>query len=241
MQYDYLVLSFGPHLEAVLDNPYTSPHPHHVSPQDLFQETASAFTQRLAHLYQSSHSTKKPLLVYRSGPVGVGNYSRDCDEPPHDQVPDIVDSYEWPLIPLVNEIYIQSILNSFSTVPPPLSDSIPALIMDTSALMSKIKSCRIDFMHFKVDSLSSPVLLELQILFNLLSEYQHLSAVAAAAAGKDVSKDRDKKIFQGNNKNRIQDTRIISFNDNFALRNIYIVATIIIAVGGIRCTMKLLK
>lgn len=242
MQYDYLVLSFGPHLEAVLDNPYTSPRASQGSDEDLFKATASAFTKRLEQLYQSSNETKKPLLIYRSGPVGVGNYSRDCDEPPQENMSEIVNSYDWPLIPLVNEIYIKSILKSFSSVHSSLSsdDTTPVLIMDTSALMSKIKSCRVDFMHFKLDGPSSPVLLELQILFNLLSEHHHITAAAATTAAVVQSgSGKSKKLSHRNKNNIYRQTNMYNY-DNFSLRNVYIVVSVLIAVGGFRYATKLI-
>ena len=177
MEYDYIVLSFGPHLQAVIDNPYTtSSGPTTItSVKELFELTAAALTQRLTKLYNSKNVTKTPLLIYRSGHVGVKNYTRNCDEKPLDMVPDIADDYEWPLIPLVNDIYTKSICNAFADLLSRPSKQIPSpLIMDTSALMSKITGCRADFMHFKLGGSSSPVNLELQILQNLLMEY-HIS------------------------------------------------------------------
>jgi hypothetical protein len=157
---DYLLISTGPHIDGMLRHPYGLPPPPNFNELDFFQREANATTELVRNLM-----APKATLIYRTGAIGLLNYSKNCDLHPHDSPPEIHSKYNWDKIPRLNEAYIQA-----------LRTGIPAkersvLIMDAATLFTKLQGCRTDHLHYEENTPVTPVLLEWVILQNLLIEH----------------------------------------------------------------------
>lgn len=164
--YDYLFVSIGPHANAMTQFPYGKP----VAQYTDFRHK-SFFAAEAIETANVLNLESKPnaQLIFRTGPVGVAEYSKHCELQPFDTPPVIHNNHSWPLIPVLNDIYVNTLRNALGQ---------RLLIMDTSTLMSKMRGCRRDPMHLRDDNASTPILLEWLILQNLLVERHRIDSEA---------------------------------------------------------------
>ena len=189
--FDYVVISFGPHVSALLEHPYMRPFPANTSRRRVLHDTAAEVARRFmesnitrwrkqvpsAGEGAGGRAAHKPVVIFRTGPAGLEGYSGNCSERPHDAPPrEVSDIYDWDMIPLANHLYITALQKVLKK---------QLLVMDTFTLLSKIHGCRADFLHFKWENITSPVLIEWMILHNILGEY-HLSAESGAPSESSV-------------------------------------------------------
>lgn len=162
-KFDYLFVSIGPHVKQMTKYPYG------MAPEPNFNETSFFMTEanETAHFLEVV-ANQKAHIVFRTGPVGIGEYRTKCDVRPFDSPPVLYNNHSWPLIPVLNEIYIDTMRRVLGS---------RLLIMDTMTLMSKMHGCRTDPMHFNDKTPHSPVLLEWLILLNLLIEKHHVDSL----------------------------------------------------------------
>jgi hypothetical protein len=156
---DIIVLSFGPHISAMIDYPY-----HKISSKKILLDKI---------LYKESNNLVNILLrkmkndsvvMYRSGHIGYSKPNRDCSIKPINNLPQVTSKYHWDSIPKANRIYTETLKRSFSS---------RLLVMDTQYAMLQWRGCKRDYMHFNFTDSRTPLLIEWQILYNLLAEYNN--------------------------------------------------------------------
>ena len=158
--YDYIVISFGPHIQSILDFPFMQARGN-KSYKNILQLSSA---QLVGQMLQAGLSRGDSLIIYRTGPHGSANFTQNCEARPRDTISPIEDSFHWDQIPLANDIYVKSLKRAFG-------DRL--LVMDTQSLLGKIWSCRVDPMHFDASTKASPILLEWLIFYNILLEAHH--------------------------------------------------------------------
>jgi len=155
---DYILVSIGPHIHNLLSFPNGKP-----APQDFDK---MAFMKMQANI--SAHALLKVLkpnakVIYRSGSPGVMNFTKDCNAKPLDRFEGVYDLYSWPLIIPMQDIYIEALQDTLG------KDRV--LIVDTRYLMPQFVGCRKDYVHLSTQNMNSPVLTDLQVLYNVMLEH----------------------------------------------------------------------
>jgi hypothetical protein len=158
MDYDYVAISIGPHVNQMCKNPFGRPAPADFNLTAFFAEEARG-TVALLGIILNPNAT----LIYRTGPVGNTNFTTDCNKRPLDAVEPVQRNFNWDKIPALNAAYIAALRGQFRE---------RVLVMDTLVLNNKMIHCRADVLHFIDTSPQTPILQEWLTLYNLLMEHK---------------------------------------------------------------------
>jgi hypothetical protein len=152
--YDYVLVSLGPHIHSMLSHPFGRPVSGSFDEMEFMEQEAQSAAEMLQNVLHPNAT-----LIYRTGPVGLLEYERNCSTRPLSAPPVIHSNYSWDKIPLLNEIYANTLREAFQ-------DRL--LVMDTMILNSKMHNCRADHLHFLAGDPVTPVLQKWLILYNIL-------------------------------------------------------------------------
>jgi hypothetical protein len=153
---DYLLLSFGAHINAMVNFPHLKVATPDFNLTTLLQETAHTLAIKL-------NETLKPsaTVIYRTGHTGSQNFTANCDATPLASSPMSSSHFSWDKIYGGQYILIHGLRKYVNR---------NIIVMDHHHLLAMRYGCRGDSLHFNAKIKNSPVLMDYQILDNLLQE-----------------------------------------------------------------------